>query len=191
MTRRRVISIVLFLATLAPGASAFAQTRIVTGRLTDSRDGRPAAGLRVRALDDDVNASDLMGEATSDINGNYTIVYAVRDWDTSTFFKPHARHPDIFIAVDVPCGSGAGFGSLGRSGVRGNNTDATLTIDLAVNQTERGNICGPSVCCTPQGLTIWGKHCRGQCAPGGGCACRALRHNWFYGDTACECAAAL
>ncbi len=73
----------------------------VLGRITFT-DGKPAAGVRVRAFDHDgtgdLDKNDFIGETTTDAQGDYSIRIEAKHWDPA----PHnitTWRPDVFITV--------------------------------------------------------------------------------------------
>lgn len=94
----------------------------VFGQITRA-DGTPAAGVTVRAHDQDVANATLLGEAVTDGGGRYAIGFAESDFRRS----PAERGgPDLFVQVLAADGS-----LLGRSAVQG-NAPAACRIDLQV-----------------------------------------------------------
>src|SRR6266481_2318508 len=77
---RLLLGLITVGACLAISVDAYA-VRTVKGVIKD-RNGNPAPGLRVKALDYDWSSSDdEMGTATTDANGYYEIHYAGGHWD--------------------------------------------------------------------------------------------------------------
>jgi hypothetical protein len=76
--------------------------RSVFGYITDKNDN-PAAGVRVKAFDNDTwpNPDDLMGITMTNSNGYYEIHYAGGHWDSAPHWWTIWR-PDIFIRVSAP-----------------------------------------------------------------------------------------
>jgi hypothetical protein len=68
--------------------------RIVYGRITYSDTGRPAVGVRVTAMDADFLFDDVLGSATSDDDGRFSITYGVEQ-----FRDLFERAPDIYLIV--------------------------------------------------------------------------------------------
>ncbi len=66
---------------------------MVYGRLLDAA-GKPAAGLTVRVFDLDRKLDDLLGEAETDENGDFAVVYHARD-----FFEPGENAPELYVMV--------------------------------------------------------------------------------------------
>ena len=68
-------------------------------RECDAPSFTPVAGVLVRAFDEDLGSDDdLMGEARTDVNGRYKLVYEDIDWDLRVPLTHHER-PDIYIEV--------------------------------------------------------------------------------------------
>lgn len=47
----------------------------VLGCVVEAESGRPLAGLRVRAFDQDVSVDDYLGESCTDADGHFEIVF--------------------------------------------------------------------------------------------------------------------
>jgi len=163
-------------------ASAEAATTI-SGVVVDASQN-PIAGVRVRAFDEDINDHDPMGVAFTDGTGRYTITYLARDWDTQTFFRPSARHPDVFVVVEQAlCGAGQ-FRVIARNPTHGNvRPSRDLTDDFQVT-----NLPRPEVACCRIDAPWPGwlnRRCRGSC--GGPLICMDANRNWLGNATSCLC----
>jgi hypothetical protein len=69
----------------------------ILGLVVERESQRPVPGLRVRAFDRDLLFSDLLGTATTDAAGAFTIGYEGKDFQD--FFD---RRPDLFLEVYAP-----------------------------------------------------------------------------------------
>jgi hypothetical protein len=70
-----------------------ADERMVHGRLRDT-EGKPLAGLRVRVFDRDRKFDDLLGETTTDDEGEFFVTYHDRD-----FNEIREANPELFVMV--------------------------------------------------------------------------------------------
>ncbi|WP_326541471.1 neuraminidase-like domain-containing protein [Pseudorhodoferax sp.] len=122
---------------------------MVLGQVAQA-DGTPAAGVTVRAYDQDVANATLLGEAVTDAGGRYVIGFAESDFRRS----PAERGgPDLFVQVQAADGS-----LLGRSAVQG-NAPAECRIDLQVG---------------PGQFRVWGRVVQADGAPAAGLTVTAL-----------------
>lgn len=121
----------------------------VHGRVSQAH-GTPAAGVTVRAYDQDVGNATLLGEEVSDASGRYAISFA-----ESLFRRSPAERggPDLFLQVLAADGS-----LMGRSAVQG-NAPAECQIDLQVG---------------PGQFRVFGRVVRADGAPAAGLAVTAL-----------------
>ena len=185
MTTHRIARMTLLV--LAAALFGTAEARTTISGTVRNQDQTPLQGIRVRAFDEDLNADDLMAEAFTDSEGRYVITYTARDWDTSTFFQPSARHPDIYVRAERRCGDD--FRRAAQSGARGNVRPSTdLTIDLTITVTG-GTIGEPACCRISGGFFGFGAHCRGACGDRMTCIDEAT--NWMRSATRCLCALSL
>ena len=92
--------LVLVLYALFQGFAVHAGT--VSG-IVATPNGQPIAGARIQAWDQDATSSDdLMGTATSDRTGRYTVIYPDKRWDgLESGPEVRSSYPDIFIIVSV------------------------------------------------------------------------------------------
>jgi hypothetical protein len=68
--------------------------RSVFGRVSYSESGKPAAGMRVMAMDADLLIDDEFGQTTTDDDGRFSIKYSV-----AQFRDLFGRTPDIYLRV--------------------------------------------------------------------------------------------
>jgi hypothetical protein len=66
---------------------------VVFGQVLDAS-GNPAAGLIVQVLDRDRKYDDLLGEAETDANGDFSVTYHERD-----FKETHENLPELYVLV--------------------------------------------------------------------------------------------
>jgi hypothetical protein len=104
VSRLRIPTKLLFLSTAAASLlfSASAEADYAKGPVYGTvkyADGRPAAGVIVRAFDyDGLSKNDFIGETRTDASGSYTIRIEAKHWDTApdniTIWRP-----DVFVTV--------------------------------------------------------------------------------------------
>jgi hypothetical protein len=66
----------------------------VTGVVREQETGRPLAGLRVQAFDEDLRSDDFLGECSTDADGRFKIHF--RDADFKDFVE---SRPDLYLLV--------------------------------------------------------------------------------------------
>ena len=71
---------------------------LVYGRVLDEQ-GRPVPGLRVRVFDRDRKYDDLLGDTTTDENGDFAAKYHARD-----FAETGEDQPDLYVMVEDAAG---------------------------------------------------------------------------------------
>jgi hypothetical protein len=70
---------------------------VVFGRVTYSKSGKPAVGVRVVGMDADLFCDDKLGEDKTDDKGQFKIVYGIAQF--SNLFDLFERAPDIYLLV--------------------------------------------------------------------------------------------
>jgi len=69
----------------------------IFGVVREAESGRPLAGLRVRAFDEDLLLDDALGEATTDEAGRFEI-----DFTELRFRDAFEQRPDVYLRVLSP-----------------------------------------------------------------------------------------
>jgi hypothetical protein len=73
---------------------------IVTARVVSRQNQQPVSGATVRVYDKDIVSDDFLGEATTDADGQFSVIFSSDD------FKGHITgfeaRPDIFVKVTNP-----------------------------------------------------------------------------------------
>lgn len=69
----------------------------ITGCVYEKESGRVVEGLMIRAYDKDMFYDDLLGNAYTDAEGKFKIVYSEKDF--SELFE---TKPDIYLSVYAP-----------------------------------------------------------------------------------------
>lgn len=126
----KLIALGLILQIISFSAAA---ARTIQGIVLQA-DGMPAADYRVRALDSDMNADDLMGEDLTDERGHYKIVYRKGGWDSKKSRYHTQRRPDIYIVVSSP-EPGGGWKRVDQTGIdsrKNHNVRNDITQDFLI-----------------------------------------------------------
>ena len=66
---------------------------MVSGQVLDAS-GKPAEGLTVRVFDRDHKSDDFLGEANTDVNGEFSVIFHERD-----FKEAGEQLPELYITV--------------------------------------------------------------------------------------------
>jgi hypothetical protein len=110
---------------------------MISGKITD-RKGSPLQGLRAQAwVDDWPDGCDLMGEAITDMAGEYSIICDGCHWDPVSYGNSSPRH-NIFVTLQAST-AGMGWAHVAKSRVYENHElrhDLLIDMEVAVNPGE-------------------------------------------------------
>jgi hypothetical protein len=119
--------------------------RTVRGRIYQADGRTPLAGALVTACDADTGTDQVMGSATTDAFGNYSIEYAAGSWDGPKTDHHTQWRPDVFVVVTKDGWERTKSGTF---------ADQELAVPLSINvrvtskpgkkHTITSNMCEPS-----------------------------------------------
>lgn len=72
----------------------------IRGSVIEDESGRPLEGLVVRAYDEDILVDDFLGEARTDANGRFEVIFT-----EVQFMDLYETRPDLYLRVFDPSGA--------------------------------------------------------------------------------------